>query len=99
MIKLIAMYEKPDDEAAFMEHYKNVHMPIVEKIPGLAEAHINKVVGSPMGGEPAYFLIAEMCFPDQATFDTAMASSENRAAGKDLANFAKGKVTLLIAEE
>ena len=98
MIKLIAMYDKPDDETAFMNHYENVHMPIVEKIPGLAGATVNRIVGAPMGGDPAYFLIAEMCFPDQATFDAAMASPENRAAGKDLVNFAKGKVTLLVAE-
>ena len=52
-----------------------------------------------MGGEPDYFLIAEMHFPDQETFDAAMASAENRAASKDLMSFAKGLATLLVAQE
>ena len=52
-----------------------------------------------MGGEPAYFLIAELHFPDRETFDAAMASPENAAAGKDLMSFAKGLVTLLVAED
>lgn len=99
MIKLIALYKKPEDEAAFMKHYEDVHIPIVKTIPGLEKAVVNKIVASPMGGEPDYFMIAEMYFPDQATFDAAMASPENRAAGKDLMSFAKGLVTLLVAQE
>ncbi len=99
MIKLIALYKKPDDEAAFLKHYHDVHIPLVEKVPGLARTVVNRVTASPMGGEPEYFLIAEMHYPDKATFDAAMASAENRACGKDLMSFAKGRVTLLIADE
>lgn len=99
MIKLIALYKKPEDEASFLKHYHDVHIPIVKAIPGLEKAVVNRVVASPMGGEPDYFLIAEMHFPDQETFDTAMASPENRAAGKDLMSFVKGLATLLVAQE
>ena len=99
MIKLLALYKKPEDEASFLRHYNEVHIPIVKTIPGLEKTVINKVVASPMGGEPDYFLIAEMHFLDQETFDAAMASPENRAAGKDLMNFAKGLVTLLVAQQ
>lgn len=98
MKKLIALYKKPDDVTAFLTHYRTVHAPIVEQIPGLARLVVNHVTGSPMGGEPAYFMIAEMHFPDQATFDAAMRSDANRAAGKDLMNFAKGLVTLLVVD-
>ncbi len=96
-VKLIALYTKPDDEAAFRDHYHNVHLPLVEKTPHLEKTVIHRVTGA-LFGEPAYFLIAEMYFPDRARFDEAMASPENRAAGKDLMGFAKGLVTLLIAE-
>ena len=50
-------------------------------------------------GEPAYFLVAEMVFPDQARFQDAMRSPENKAAGKDLMSFASGLVTLIVTEE
>ena len=96
-IKLIALYKKPDDEVAFLQHYHQVHMPLVMKTPHLVKAEINRVTGAPFG-EPAYFLIAEMHFPDRARFDEAMASPENRAAGKDLMGFAKELLTLIISE-
>ena len=99
MHKLIALYKKPDDIQTFMDHYEKVHIPLVKKIPGLTRAVVNRVTASPMGGEPEYFLIAEMHYPDKATFNAAMASPENRAAGKDIGNFAKGLVTLVVAEE
>jgi uncharacterized protein (TIGR02118 family) len=98
MIKLIALYKRPPDVEAFLAHYENVHIPLVKKIPGLSGAVINRIIAAPMGGEPEYFQIAEMHFPDKETFDAAMASPENRAAGKDVMSFAKGLVTLLVAE-
>lgn len=52
-----------------------------------------------MGGPSPYFLIAEMHFADDAAFDAAMASPENRAVGKDVMTFAKGLVTMLKVHE
>jgi uncharacterized protein (TIGR02118 family) len=98
-IKLLAMYTKPEDETAFWKHYKDVHLPLVMKVPGLEKAVVNRIEKNLMGGDAPYYMIAELHFPDQATFDTAMASPENRAAGKDVANFAKGLVTLVLARE
>ena len=69
MTKLLALYKKPDDEQAFLQHYKQVHMPLVRQVPGLSKAVVNRVVGSPMGGEAPYFLIAEMHYPDRETFE------------------------------
>lgn len=99
MYKLIALYDKPDDEASFMEHYTSVHMPLARAIPGLVEAKAWRVTANAMGGDTPVFLIAEMSYADKEAFDTAMATAENRAAGRDLMSFARGKVTLLIAEE
>jgi uncharacterized protein (TIGR02118 family) len=99
MHKLIALYQTPDDVAAFLAHYKDVHMPLVRKTPGLSSASASLVKANAMGGEAPYFMVAEMAYADKATFDAAMASPENRAAGKDLMTFARGKVTLLVLED
>jgi uncharacterized protein (TIGR02118 family) len=98
-VKLLAMYTKPDDAEAFLAHYHDIHLPLVMKVPGLQKAVVNKIEKNLMGGEPPYFLIAELHFANQADFDTAMASPENRAAGKDVMSFAKGLVTMLVASE
>lgn len=97
MHKLIVTYKKPDNVKAFMDHYKNIHIPLVEKIPGLIRTEINHVTGSPMGGEPDLFMIVEMSFPDEATFKTAMRSEENMATGKDVMGFAKGLFSVMTA--
>lgn len=98
MVKLIAMYERPEDEAAFFEHYDNVHAPLARKVPGLEKLVVNRVYADAFGREPRYVLIAEMHFPDRETFDAAMKSPENRALGADLMGFAKGIVTVLFAD-
>ena len=99
MYKLIALYQAPDDPEAFMAHYNDVHMPLVRQTPGLLDATVSRIQANAMGGDVPYFMIAEMSYPNKAAFDTAMASPENRAAGKDLMSFARGKVTLLIGKD
>ncbi len=93
--KLLILYAQPDDEEAFLKHYNDVHMPLARTIPGLQKAVVNRVDASLTGGSAPYFIITELHFADQAAFDLAMASPENRAAGKDVMSFAKGKFTLL----
>ena len=97
-VKLVALYLKPADVDAFLKHYEEVHTPLVRQVPGLDRLIVNRVTGAPVG-EPPYFLIAEMHFADRATFDRAMSSAENRAAGKDLRGFAGDLVTMLVAED
>lgn len=99
MYKLIAIYRKPADPAAFDKHYAEVHTPIVRSIPGLARLVLNRGLPPPWGGEAAFYLVAEMHFPDESTFKAAMASAENRAAGKDLRQFAGDGVTLVTVRE
>ncbi|WCT72463.1 EthD family reductase [Sphingomonas naphthae] len=95
-VKLIALYQRPDDVDAFLDHYRQVHLPLIEKVPGLLRTIVNHT-DKVLIGDTAPFLIAEMHFADPAAFDAAMASPENRAAGKDLMGFAKGLVTLIAA--
>jgi hypothetical protein len=43
-------------------------------------------------------MIVEMAFADQAAFDLAMSSDENKATGKDVMAFAKDIVSLMVAK-
>ena len=98
MYKFIALYQKPDDLPAFFEHYDKVHAPLARKVPGIRKLVVNRITGNAFGGDPPYVLIAEMHFDSKEDFDAAMRSDENRAAGKDAMQFAKGLITGLIAE-
>ncbi len=97
MIKLIALFSRPPDTDAFDHHYDEVHAPLMRQVPGLERMEVTRNIGT-FRGESEYYLIAEMYFRNRETFDAAMASPENRAAGKDLLTFAQGLVTLLIGE-
>jgi uncharacterized protein (TIGR02118 family) len=97
MIKLIALYKKPADVEAFEQHYANVHLKLVEKIPGLRRTEWTRITASPTGEAP-YYMMYEMYFDDMAAYKAAMKSEENKAAGRDLMSFAKDIVTLMVAE-
>ena len=96
MFKLMVLYQKPDDPAAFMKHFQELHLPLARAIPGLEKVEINAV--DMQIGAPRYFLISELHFRDRATLEGALKSPENRAAGADLANFTSSPPDFLVAE-
>ncbi len=97
MVKLVALYRRPVDVEAFDRAYFETHIPLVNKIPGLQRVEINRITSAPRG-EPDFYLITEMFFPDKPAMDRALASPENADAGKNLMSFAKGLVTFIYAE-
>ena len=97
-VKVIAIYDRPDDPEAFFRHYETVHAPLVKKTPGLQSFVLNRITEDMFGGEPPCVLIAEMTYPDRTAFAAAMKSPENQAVGEDLLSFAKGKVRIVVAD-
>lgn len=62
-VKMVVIYPRPKDEAAFEKAYKDEHIPLVEKkFKGLTRLVLTKVNGSPQGKVAAY-RIAEVHFP------------------------------------
>lgn len=97
MVKLVAIYRKPENVEEFDRHYYNIHAPLAEKMPGLLKLEVNKIYGTPMG-ESDLHLIAEMYFENRESLANALSSPEGRAAGKDLMGFAGKLVTMHFAE-
>lgn len=98
MVKLIAMYRQPEDKNAFNEHYTNVHTPLAKKMPGLQKIEVTKMLGTPMGTESDYYLMAEMYFADEDALKASMSSPDGKAAAKDLMGFAGKLVYMMIGE-
>lgn len=97
MKKLIVQYDLPADPEAFLRHYRQTHLPLVRRIPGLVSCELTRVTKT-LAGRGGSFLVAEMSFADDESFRTAMRSPENAATGADLANFAEGLATILVGE-
>lgn len=97
MVKLIALYKKPEDIKAFEEHYFGIHTPLVKKWPGLRKLEVAGITGAPIG-EPKQYLMAEMYFDNAEAMQRALASPEGKAAARDVMEFAGSLVTMLFAE-
>ena len=60
--KIVVIYPRPQDEAAFEEAYKNVHLPMCEEnLKGMNRLVATKVLNSPQG-ETRTYRIAEVHF-------------------------------------
>jgi uncharacterized protein (TIGR02118 family) len=94
----VVAYGAPEDPAAFDEHYASTHRPLAEKIPNLRRFEAGKVLGTPDGAPAPYYYIAELWFDDADELQAAMGSAEGQAAGADVATFASGGATMMIAQ-
>lgn len=83
MVKLVVLYRKPADAEKFEKHYREVHTPLVKKMPGLKRLEVAHFTGAP-GGEPRYYMMAELYFESSDALKAALSSPEGKAAGKDI---------------
>lgn len=97
-VKLVVLYTQPDDRAAFDEHYKNVHDPLVRKLPGLQRFETGAITTALDGGEHTYHRIAELYFADQAAMNAAFGSSEGAATAQDYGKIAPPGSRMFVEE-
>ncbi|MGE5702638.1 MAG: EthD family reductase [Clostridia bacterium] len=97
MVKLVAIYRKPENVEAFDSHYFETHAPLAAKMPGLIKMEVSKIYGSPAGASDLH-LMAEMYFETKEAILEALSSPEGKAAGKDLMGFAGKVVSMHFAE-
>ena len=97
MVKLVVLYGPPADAAAFDEYYANTHAALAAKLSNVKRFEAAHVVATPDGSEPPYHLMAELYFDSAAELQATMSSEEGQAVSGDLANFATGGATFLIA--
>jgi uncharacterized protein (TIGR02118 family) len=95
-VKLVVLYTQPDDPDSFDQHYLDVHMPLVAKIPGLQRAETGSFTAAPDGGEETYHRMAELYFADQAALEQALGTPEARAASADYREIAPPGSRMII---
>ncbi len=96
MVKFVALYRKPSDVDAFERHYREIHTPLAKKIPGLVKLEVSHMTGSP-GGEPKYYMTAELYFDNKAAMMAGLNSDEGKAAAKDVMGFAGDIIHMMFA--
>jgi uncharacterized protein (TIGR02118 family) len=96
MAKLIALYRKPADTAAFDRYYFSTHVPIAKRIATLRKYEASEGGVHGVGGDSPYHLAAILTFDSMADIQQALRSPEGAATAADLANFAQAGVDLLV---
>ncbi|MEH6537410.1 MAG: EthD family reductase [Psychroserpens sp.] len=98
MVKLIALYGHPADSAAFEAYYSETHLPIASKIKGVSRVELTKFIGTPDGGKPSQYRMAELYFDSIEELQKQMGSPEGQATVNDIPNFATGGVDVMIGD-
>jgi uncharacterized protein (TIGR02118 family) len=97
MVRFLVLYDRPDDPGEFDRHYRDVHIPLTRKLPGLRRFTISRHATPIRGGEP-YYLIAELDWDDMAALKRAFQSPQGRATAEDVPRFAGAGVRSMIYE-
>ena len=98
--KLVLIYPRPHDEAAFEQAYNDVHVPMVEeKLKGLNRFVAARIISSPQGQARTY-RISEVHFSDMKALQVCMESE----GGKQVMDHATsistgGPPIVLVCEE
>jgi uncharacterized protein (TIGR02118 family) len=82
--RFLAVYETPADPNAFDRHYRDVHIPIAQRLPGLRRYVVSRDVAA-VRGDP-YYLVAQLEWNTMADLRAAFASGAGRATAADAAN-------------
>lgn len=94
--QLTALYNHPEDAAAFDRHYDGTHAVLAAKMPGVRSFSVCRPGPDADGNPPPYHLIAVVTWDSEQEMQAAFASPEGEAAVADLANFAGAGVQILF---
>lgn len=71
MFKFVTIYRRVEDEATLEKFFSQVHLPLLERLPGLVKTEISRVTGKP-GGTSRFFLMVEAYFDSADSFFYAL---------------------------
>ncbi len=85
---VVVLYKRPDrSPAEFRSYFRDIHGPMVQKLPGLRKYIQNYVAADPKRKHPGWDGVAELYFDGWEALESAWASPEGKAATDDLAEF------------
>lgn len=100
-VKLIVMYPYPKNVEAFEKLYQEEHVPMaVAKLAGKTKLVATRVLGTPAGGTPPFYRIAEVHFPSMEALQACATSPDGSATVAHAVEISSGgPPVFLVAEE
>ena len=84
MLKIVALWTKPDDVSAFEADYFGTHLRIASSLPGLRDVVVSKAVG-----DAAYWRVTELVFDSMEDLVAVGATDESRLLAEDVERLKK----------
>ena len=81
--RFLALYDTPADPEAFDRHYRQVHIPLLRRLPGLRRYSVSENLTALYGG-PCY-LVTELEWDTMDELRAAFATPEGQATAADAA--------------
>ena len=85
--RFIALYETPADPEAFDRYYREIHIPLGRRLPGLRRYTVSRDAAAVRSAP--YHLVAELDWDTMDELRAAFASPEGRATAADAARLAE----------
>jgi uncharacterized protein (TIGR02118 family) len=99
--RFIVMYDTPSDIEAFERHYREVHIPLANQLPGLRRYTTSRNT-TPVIGEP-YYLVAMLDWDDMGALGAAFGSDIGKRTAEDvtgnLVRYATMRSTILQLDD
>jgi uncharacterized protein (TIGR02118 family) len=97
MMRMLVLYDTPEDPEAFDKHYNEVHIPLAKQLPGLLRYTVSRNVGGIRGGKK-YYLIAELDWDSPEAMQAAFASETGKQTAADVPKFAPTGMSSMFYE-
>jgi len=94
MVRLLVLYNPPEDAVAFDKYYNEIHIPLAKQLPGLVRYTISRNLAA----NAPYYLIAELDWADMASAQAALRSPIGTECTADVAKFATTGTSTLLFE-
>ena len=95
MHRITIEYGAPADADSFEQYYRDVHVPMAARLPGLRRF----TVSHPRGlGTPAPYMVAELWFDDADALKAALKSPEMAETAADAQTFDVASTTMFSGD-
>lgn len=100
MARMVTIFVKPTDVAAFDKHYFETHVPLAKKLPGLRKYEVSRGPIMTRGGVSDFHLVSILHFDSLDAIKTAFVSPIGQECGADRRHLAAdGDALMLLFED
>lgn len=97
MYLVTVAYGLPTNRDAFDKHYTEIHVPLIDALPGVAHLATGKC--EPLDGQPlTTYRVAVLTFENRDAAGAALGSTAGQSAAADIAAFATGGASMSFVD-